>query len=146
MIDYLFWFPIIWILSFILHEYMHCYEHLRQGGHSYHIERWSWHGLPSMRVYLTGIQRDPDMVHLAGGLYTSCIHLVVFFIYVLTCGFHQSGFIYSIICIGLVQWFYGYFEMKCNHLISDDIDTYMLGHYIVYFLVIAVFSVVWMLI
>jgi len=143
MIDYIFWFPIIWILSFVCHEYMHCFEHMRQGGKSWKIQYWSWHGLPSMRVYLSGVQRNPAMVHLAGGLYTSVIHLFVLMLWVLLYGFQQNGFVYSIVCIGLVQFFYGYYEMTYINRVNRD--TYMKAHYIVYFLVISVFSIVWLL-
>ena len=143
MIDYLFWFPIIWILSFVCHEYMHCFEHMRQGGKSWKIQYWSWHGLPSMRVYLSGIQRDPDMVYLAGGLYTSLIHIIILTFWLLLVDSGKSGFTFSIICIGLVQFFYGYFERE--YINMDDRNQYMLGHYILYGVVISVFSVVWLL-
>ena len=112
---------------------MHAIEHVRQGGHSYHIEIWYYKGIPSMCVYLSGIQRKPYMVHLAGGLYTSFILLVTLFIYVLTYGFHLNGFTYSVMMLGCIQFFYGYYEMIYNHLIGSDVDSYMMGHYILYF-------------
>ena len=141
--DYLIWFPLIWVLSFVFHEFMHCFEHMRQGGNSWKIQYWSWKGLPSMRVYLSGVQLNPASVHLAGGLYTSFFHLVVMCIYLLLFGFQQNGFVFSVCCIGLVQLFYGYYEML--YINMDDRNQYMLGHYILYGLVISVFCVVWLL-
>lgn len=130
ILPYLFWFITIWITSFFMHEYMHVLEHLRQGGHSYHIELYRWHGIPSMRVYLSGIQRAPWRVHLAGGLYTSILHLLVICIYIMLYGFRQSGFTYSLICIGLIQHCYGWFEML--NIDVMDRDDYMKVHYFLY--------------
>jgi len=143
MIDYVLWFFFIWVVSFVLHEFMHCFEHMRQGGKSYRIEFWRWHGLPSMRVYLSGVQRNPRMVELAGGLYTSVVHLLVLLIWLLLVDFGKSGFTYSLICVGLVQYFYGLYEMTYISRIHPD--DYMVGHYLLYIFVICIFSVVWFL-
>lgn len=144
MIDYLFWFPLIWLLSFIFHEYMHCFEHLRQGGHSYEIELWTYRRIPSLRVMLHGVQRDPDMVKLAGGLYTSLVHLLILTLYIMVYGFNKTGFTFSIICIGLIQFCYGYYEMTYYNNIDDD--EYMNGHYVLYGVVFMVFCLVWVMI
>ena len=144
MFDYLFWFPVVWVLSFICHEFMHCFEHGRQDGRRCDIRLERWYGIPTMCVYMSGVSINPRMVELAGGLYTSIVHFVVLLVYLIFFGFHQSAFVFSVICIGVVQYFYGYYEML--YLSKLEHDMYMVGHYIVYFIVISIFLIVWILI
>ena len=148
MIDYLFWFPVVWVMSFVFHEYMHVFEHNRQTGRDCTVElwypfedsRWLW-WVPSMHVVRHGIEPFPRLVELAGGLYTSFMHMLVICVYTILYGFVQSGFTFSVICVGLIQFFYGYYEMSYLSVLSRD--DYMRGHYILYFVVFAMFCVVW---
>lgn len=141
MFDYLWVIP-VWILSFVCHEYMHLFEHLRQGNGGGYIKfRW-WHGLPSMGAYLSHPKKDAVMVSLAGGLYTSLIHLLVLVGYVLiNNGFVRNGFTFAVVGIGLIQFFYGYFEALFSGVLDDD--EFFVCHYLLYFVVGFMFCIVW---
>ena len=138
-------FLLIWICSFILHEYMHALEYRRQGGHGYHINlvvNYLW------RIPIPGmtITTDDDIPHrtmylLSGGLYTSILHLFAVILYILSFGFQHTIVLFSLISIGVTQWFYGYHEQ----LFLDYLDRsdYHISRYCLYVVVVGVCGWFW---
>jgi len=117
-------------------------EHYRQTGRWCTLEFWSFKGIPSMRVLCSGLQLDPDMFRLSGGLYTCFVHFFIFLSAVVLFGFEFNAFFFSIICVGLVQFYYGYYEQ--HYLGVLDRKDYMMWHYVLYGMVISVFSLIWL--
>ena len=148
ILSYILWFTVVWFSSFLFHEAMHCFEHRRQGGQYSTVEFWQWHGLPSLRVIHHGVQRNPDMVRLAGGLYTGIVLWSIEGVYLAIVSVlgetTVNAITYSLLCIGWVQVLYGIYE--CCMLDRLSIEKYMFWHYCLYCLVIVVFSVIWVIV
>jgi len=134
---------------------MHGIEHIRQGGTGYRI-KFTWYKIgilpiPSMYILFEGEHKNRSMVLLAGGLYTSVLLFVTAFLFYFSIIMHTSEtqgkwiadyeILYALLLNGVVQWFYGYYEM----IFLDKVEhkSYMLGHYVVYVVVITVFTVGW---
>ena len=145
--NYLLYFLIVWFLSMLCHERMHAYEHYRQTGQTSKIKIWWYMGcIPSMHVLFDTTRcgfKDRDMVLLSGGLYTSLCLFALAFVYMVFSGTLFSPLGYSLLCVGCVQFFYGYFEMQYLDKLYNI--EYMKLHYLLYVVVLCWFSVLWVM-
>ena len=142
IIIYLLTFIITWILSWYTHELFHGYKHLLLGGSGYSIQLSD--NKLGLVIYYYGSNTDQRNVDLAGGLYTS---ILLGGVLLLLAVFNLLGYnpwTYSVILCGIIQWTYGYYEW--SYIRQVDSQQYTVGRYLLYFVVIAVFSVVWVMI
>ena len=129
LIETIFLFPIIWILGFVLHEYMHLMEAVAQDADRY-SEFW-WQGkLPSIRTVITGKLRDPYSFKFAGCFYTAFIFIILaILVYMYSLPIH-----FCLMTTGMANLIYAFYEQK--YLWEIPLDRYMRYHYLIYLLVI----------
>jgi hypothetical protein len=133
---------VIWILVFLLHEYMHCLEAWSQGADKSRIII----DLKNFSMYSEHVFNNEDIddnnrgwnssygdIYLSGGLYTSLVCFLLVFI--------LGGWMgYYFFMLGWLQLVYGFFEWKYHNR-----DWFRLGRYCLYALVIAILlNIYWM--
>jgi hypothetical protein len=126
---------IIWILVFLLHEYMHCLEAWSQGADKSRIII----DLKNFSMYSEHVFNDEDIsdslygdIYLSGGLYTSLICFLLVFV--------LGGWMgYYFFMLGWLQFCYGFFEWKYHSR-----SWFRLGRYALYMLVVTVLGIMWL--
>jgi hypothetical protein len=122
---------VIWILVFLLHEVMHCFDAWCQGSD----EACIIINLRKLSMYASfnwELEYDEDDLYLSGGLYTSLVCFLLVFV--------SGGWMgYYFFMLGWLQFCYGFFEWKYHSR-----SWFRLGRYALYMLVVTVLGIIWM--
>lgn len=126
MIIVIFWFIVVWILGFILHEFFHLFAAKLQGCDG-KIELWFHNGIPSLRYRITdGSPGNIGIIDFVGGLGTSAVLFIMagimYFVY--------EPLMIACFLVGSVNLTYGLYEGFMIRRLTND--PYMKWHYVVY--------------
>lgn len=121
----------VWVLSFLFHELMHCWEAHKQGATNTHINVLI--SKLSMTTNWSGKIQDYYRIKIAGGLYTSFLMMLLS-----TLSWFYGGrlFTISFMSIGFVQLVYSFYEMNYLHEIPRK--KYDLGRYALYLITVSI--------
>jgi len=133
---FLYAFPVIWVMSFLLHELCHCLEAIRQGNEEGYIKVFKWDAIPSFFAEASGGLKNPKMFKLAGGLYSGLLLLPLGIIGILV--YFPIGF--PLLSASLANIAYSFYERK--FLWEIDFNHYMIGHYLLYGAVVLILAVI----
>jgi len=124
---------VLWLLSFLLHEFCHVIEGLRQGASEGYIYLAYYKFFPSLRADVSKVE-NKFLFYLSGGLYSGLILLPLAYVAV-TLKYTPFDYAFTLACSANLS--YSIFEA----LYGDKLEyrKYMIIHYLIY---IAVFVVV----
>jgi len=132
-------FPLAWLLGFLLHEFCHCLEAIRQGSEQCSIKIWKFAAIPSFFADAEQVKNE-DLFKLAGGLYSGLLLLPLAIIGLYTC--KVIGF--SFLTVSVANLVYSVYEYKL--LWKIDFELYMIGHYLLYLSIIVLMFAFWFLV
>lgn len=120
---------VLFFFSMIVHELGH-YITAKQQGLNPTIELWWFYiagfHIPSLICEPNGTLKDKDSFYLSGGMYSFMVLLLIsVFLSHIDKGLGIIGF-----SITLMQFIYGWYEMKFIHKLSRI--KYMMWHYVLY--------------
>ena len=132
-------FALLWVIAFVLHEFYHVLEGLRQGGTDGRIIVTKHKNIPSMNATCNNL-KNYELFAYAGGILTGITYLVLSIPFVTKmCSFLPIEI--PLVTIGLVNLVYGVYEGRT--LYKWNKDKYMFWHYIVYGVVIMICLIVY---
>jgi len=135
MIDYILAFIILWIISFMVHEFGHVFGAMLSGGKA-DIKIWNYKGIPSMMTVPYGTI-NKFLFDIFGGL----LPAIMFTVLALISGY--STLRYSFVTIAFIQYAYAIYEtLLINKLPRDE---YMKYHYVLYLVVGVIATVLYYL-
>lgn len=124
-------FILLYGISMLVHEFGHMIGITIQGSKA-RMEMWNWKGLPSLHVTpLTSIKND-KLVDYMGGGFAGIIYLLLFTLLLLDGA--SSAFLFSYLTLGIMHLIYGIYEGLLLRRLS--VKRYMIGHYLLYGVVI----------
>jgi len=132
-------FPLPWLLGFLLHEFCHCLEAMRQGSEQCSIKIWKFAAIPSFFADAEQVKNE-GLFKLAGGLYSGLLLLPLAIIGLFTC--KVIGF--SFLTVSIANLVYSVYEYKL--LWKIDFELYMIGHYLLYLSIIVLMFAFWFLV
>ncbi len=129
---------ISWITAFALHEIGHYLTAIKLGGKA-NIKLWFYKNIiPSLITYHSGVKKaDLWLVKLFGGMTTALVFIPIGLIMLLII---NPALGHAILLPGLVNFFYSFYETLL--LGKVKLDTYMVGHYILYAIVIISYFII----
>lgn len=128
--------PISWVLSFVLHEIGHYVTAKKLGGDA-EIKYWMFKKiLPSLKtLYWDVDKKDKWLVKLFGGMTTALIFIPIGLLMLL----FNPAIAHAILLPGFINLFYSFYEMLL--LGNIKLNAYMIGHYILYAIIIIVYVI-----
>ena len=120
---------VIWFLSFLLHEFCHVAEGMRQGAKEGSIYIVKYKILPSLRASVSTLKNE-FLFRLSGGLYSGLILLPLAFI---ANKYGYTPFDYSLTLASSANIIYSVFEAFCGGKL--EYNKYMILHYVIYLIV-----------
>lgn len=129
----------VWTIGFALHELFHYWEGKRQGA-NVQIKVWFWHSFPSLITTFDSL-RWPFSFYLMGGLGAGLILCAVSTVIPFIVWQWFSFWQYWVWCVGVINLIYSVYEAVYIDILPRDI--YMKWHYILYFIVGIIFSILY---